>query len=398
MKMNDLRLMQYILGEIEKAKLTNRCFTYVTNEHSPLYISLNSDVCNHNWVSSYLDPYLKRLDEIKNERLRQVYFTISTEEIWSIFLQYIDTHNSKLKPFYTPKNNIQIFLFSFNSINVFFQLVENKPYQIVAFLENEIFVFAPNIYSKELHFFPMRAIRNLVVVENLNRGKIIFHASGVVSNNKAYIFIGDKLAGKTTSMISFLKYGGYNLLTNDRILISPNELNEFTAIGLPIAVGIRPKTFKFFPQLIEYVKENQLCYYSQPFQTQENFLSLLESISNSENLNKPKITFTPKELAEALNVSISTLGKLAYIFILDLDLSCQKLEIHPLSNEQAISILLKNKIDNISEHQPFWNSLLEKNYEGISMIKSIVNHCNIIKIRYNHNVIHQLFDYLDKNT
>lgn len=61
-----------------------------------------------------------------------------------------------------------------------------------------------NSDKKGLFIDTYRAIRQIMIGDLLNRGGIIIHSSSVYIGNKGYLFVGNKGAGKTTSLFQYL--------------------------------------------------------------------------------------------------------------------------------------------------------------------------------------------------
>ena len=89
----------------------------------------------------------------------------------------------------------------------------------------------------------MRIIRGAWV---LGQSGLIVHGCGLEKNGRGIVISGDKYAGKTTSLLSLCLRKGYNIVANDRLLLSYG-----VARGIPTVVKLRPGTLKPFPELGE---------------------------------------------------------------------------------------------------------------------------------------------------
>jgi hypothetical protein len=90
----------------------------------------------------------------------------------------------------------------------------------------------------------LRIIRSAWV---LGHGGLIVHGCCVEKNGRGIVISGDKFAGKTTSLLSLCLRKGYNIVANDRLLLSRSG----EAKGIPTVVKLRPRTLKPFPELGE---------------------------------------------------------------------------------------------------------------------------------------------------
>lgn len=88
----------------------------------------------------------------------------------------------------------------------------------------------------------LRIIRGAWV---LGQHGIIVHGCCVEKNGRGIVISGDKYAGKTTSLLSLCLRKGYNIVANDRLLLSEAGV----AKGIATVVKLRPGTLKPFPQL-----------------------------------------------------------------------------------------------------------------------------------------------------
>jgi hypothetical protein len=88
----------------------------------------------------------------------------------------------------------------------------------------------------------LRIIRGAWV---LGQSGLIVHGCGVEKNGRGIVISGDKFAGKTTSLLSLCLRKGYNIVANDRLLLSQAGV----ARGIPTVVKLRPRTLKPFPEV-----------------------------------------------------------------------------------------------------------------------------------------------------
>jgi hypothetical protein len=79
-------------------------------------------------------------------------------------------------------------------------------------------------------------------VENL--GGTVLHASAVTRPSGAWLFVGPKGAGKTSSALSLASAGFSALLDNDRTAILPNATGTLYALPVPLSIRVAPGTLK----------------------------------------------------------------------------------------------------------------------------------------------------------
>lgn len=74
------------------------------------------------------------------------------------------------------------------------------------------------------------------------------HGCAVQKNRRGLVVMGEKYAGKTTSLLGLCSMRGYNIVANDRFICRPDGGVAF-AVGVPTVVNIRENTIKPFPAL-----------------------------------------------------------------------------------------------------------------------------------------------------
>lgn len=85
----------------------------------------------------------------------------------------------------------------------------------------------------------MRVVRELASGAALAAGDVPLHASAVVAGGGATVFVGPKMAGKTTLLCHSLGHAGARYLANDRVFIDPVS---GVARGMPTIVKLRAGT------------------------------------------------------------------------------------------------------------------------------------------------------------
>jgi hypothetical protein len=78
----------------------------------------------------------------------------------------------------------------------------------------------------------------------------------VLPDGRATLLMGDKLAGKTTTMLYFLQEKANAFLANDKVFVRSSP--EPVARALPTAAGIRWETVAMFPELQRLVAAGSL--------------------------------------------------------------------------------------------------------------------------------------------
>jgi hypothetical protein len=87
----------------------------------------------------------------------------------------------------------------------------------------------------------LRVVEDLLLYEAQRRGAIILHASAVVVDGSAVLFVGNKGAGKTTAMIRSLEHFDAALLANDNVCMVPTN-DGFLARAWPAFLKVEVGT------------------------------------------------------------------------------------------------------------------------------------------------------------
>ncbi|WP_312982201.1 hypothetical protein [Atlantibacter sp.] len=124
---------------------------------------------------------------------------------------------------------------------------------------------------------------------------ICLHAACVSNSHNAICIVGDKFSGKTTLMLRMLSEG-YDFVSNDKIYVflTKDKLHVFS---LPISAGIRNGSFKFQPELLEHINNNQ---YSE----------------HVEYSSEGRIHLSPYFLCDYFKVNFNNFAPLEYIYFL----------------------------------------------------------------------------------
>lgn len=132
-------------------------------------------------------------------------------------------------------------------------------------------------------------------------GYIGFHSSCVEKNGKGVLFIGDRLAGKTTSMIALIN-AGFNLISNDCTALKFFPDSKFVdAFGVPNTIFVR--------------MSRRFC--SQPENSKYLEIAKTQNVSceDDEKLLENRITLSHLEIAELNGVAFLPSVRVHYIFL-----------------------------------------------------------------------------------
>jgi|GEM_PF-2847656 len=388
--MNTKLLGREILTEIKIAESSSTCTIFAGARPDTADIAFYSERCDHDWVRSYLHPYLVPQKTCGAGAVRRIYFSTVEDRILRVILKHWNDAGQELL---VPAADQQISLrrLKVAGRDVFLQTIDGGIYQIVAFRGRDVVLLAPKARGVEVPYLAVRALRNLMILESLEQGDLLLHASGVVHREKGYLFTGDKFAGKTTTMLAFLVGLQCDFLTNDQALVSCDGSRVW---GVPISVGIRGNTLELFPKLKQYVQTHQLSYYIGPVPEKKAQGRPLWSVETPAG-DEMRTTFTMKELAGACGVSVASSAPLSCIFLLNRDLTCRRSEASTLSCREAQEQLNRHLLHQVCNLQPCWEYLRNRPVASAEEIEHLAQHVKVVIVRLNSNDdTGELFDRL----
>lgn len=135
---------------------------------------------------------------------------------------------------------------------------------------------------------------------------VIVHSCVLEKHGRGIVIVGDKHAGKTTSLLQLCTKKQYGLVANDRCVLQSDVSSGVWALGVPTVINMRPETIKPFPEL-QYFKSLKL-------------LGIYD-------------------LARTLNVEIKPEVKVTTLVFLSYERSCRQPAYRPLSNEEKTEML-----------------------------------------------------------
>ncbi|MET3211848.1 UNVERIFIED_CONTAM: hypothetical protein ABIC26_004816 [Paenibacillus sp. PvR008] len=184
----------------------------------------------------------------------------------------------------------------------------------------------------------MRLLRALVKVVHLKRGWTLFHAAACQLGDTGIGIVGDKRAGKTSTLLSLLTSEHAHFISNDKVLLQ-ERTGALHVLGLPHKVGIRKQTLLRFPGLqAKILQAGTTLYYEQNRQ-----VSSPGYVSPNET-KEPKIMLLPKEIAALSDTQIQYEGRIHLWVILIWRIELAQVEGRRLTSEEAASILVNQQL------------------------------------------------------
>lgn len=156
-----------------------------------------------------------------------------------------------------------------------------------------------------LMFYFKRVLKEIIGDIYCKNGYEKIHASGVEKNNRAYLFIGNGFAGKSTTVFKLLEKG-CNMINDDMLFLKISD-NKLYVVGAPICCSLRDDAHNYVN--IKLKKENmysskyqETSYYSgMPYNGNEIFVDTVIFLGNYE---MPQRIMSYEELVDFTEISI----------------------------------------------------------------------------------------------
>lgn len=92
-------------------------------------------------------------------------------------------------------------------------------------------------YNDQKKLFAKRIFTNSFLKALQKNGYIILHSAAISNDTGAILIIGDKGAGKTTTLLTLINKYNYNFISNDKIALKKLD-NKYIVCGIPHSMGI----------------------------------------------------------------------------------------------------------------------------------------------------------------
>lgn len=226
--------------------------------------------------------------------------------------------------------------------------------------------YIPKI-TRESKYHSIRYLRKHLSKILTTKTHLCIHAAAVSKNDKIITIVGDKRAGKTTSMLNLLNYGGFDFLTNDKIYI---ESESMRPLVLPFSIGIRKETLNKDQNLNKKVVENYSSY--SHYQISVNEVMYKDNILSHID----KVFILPDELCNTFSIAQKTSGELSLFLLPSYDSEVENLIIQLVEgkdkekyiennilygwlNKQSITKLLEIKFYKLTYNERLVNEFIQ---------------------------------------
>ncbi|MEU0383210.1 hypothetical protein [Streptomyces chartreusis] len=174
----------------------------------------------------------------------------------------------------------------------------------------------------------MYVLREVLLRAQEDNGGVLFHAACAVAGGRSALIVGEKGAGKTTTLSALVGGGAMSFCANDRtFVLGPSPRTVAVPVALRLGYGLVEAT----PPLREYVRGGRLfrpqVRGSEPTGAPEEFGSRVKHI------------VTPAEFAMAMGTALSTGGRLSLLLFPSLSDDDRPFHSASVSAEEARRLL-----------------------------------------------------------
>jgi len=332
------RNILYLLSSNNKVFMTIATFHHLMpylHDHAKSYRSFEYDIYGYKFrcivdepfyaeQKQYIDHYIHPSQSSYTEKQQRNFHLIVDTSLFFAYKTLQFTNTGSIKEiskgiFYREISYDEgmLFLPSDNSVTL---CKEDDPI-LVMLEDNNLFI----IIKEGVTSYPkymLRYIRDTLVRWNEEHASYLFHAGGVVYQNQGIIFLGEKGAGKTTSVMCMLDTEtALCFLANDRIMISEQGMLSY----VPLSIRISHSTIKHTKKLKRFYQSNLLSRANLPPELPAS--------------GEEKIEFTPQEVGNAYNCSLIDQAPLKLIVIPYFSLNHETLSMERYSVNTAIDIM-----------------------------------------------------------
>ncbi|MBD3858258.1 hypothetical protein IEE86_00800 [Bacillus sp. 28A-2] len=224
---------------------------------------------------------------------------------------------------------------------IFFASHEGDEPHSVAVVKGRYAVIGKNKNESAIRC-PLRIVREIALRTLENQGGCFTHAAAVSfeEGKKGALIIGDKGAGKSTTMWQFLHNGGADFITNDRS-ISMLEDQELTVYGWPMCLALGVGTVQATTNIQEL--KNRTFSRSQDERIWDETISTEEE-AKEKWASGCKFEITPKEAAEMTGTTIRSSTKVDMVIFPSLKIGSGEIRLVPVKkdDQKAKDIMVAN--------------------------------------------------------
>ncbi len=184
------------------------------------------------------------------------------------------------------------------------------------------------------HVIVWRCLRNMMRLLLTERGWLTFHSAACVWNGTGICILGNKFAGKTSTLLNLLSRPGAGLVTNDKLFLRATG-GRIEGLGFPNNAGLRIGALVAYPKLAGLVDKGADSFFFHV--DAEAFRDIAATTSADELHSRPeRISLLPTELAQQLDIPIQPVTDIELFLVVQFDPSLEQARLTPVTDPQRI--------------------------------------------------------------
>jgi hypothetical protein len=179
-----------------------------------------------------------------------------------------------------------------------------------------------------------RCLRNMMRLLLMEKGWLTFHSAACVWNGTGICILGNKFAGKTSTLLNLLSRPGASLVTNDKLFVRTAG-GRLEGLGFPNNAGLRIGALVAYPKLADLVEKGTDSFFSQV--GAEAFRDIVATTPADELHSRPeRISLLPTELAQQLDIPIQPVTDIEVFLVVQFDPSLEQARLTPVTDPQQV--------------------------------------------------------------
>ncbi len=194
-----------------------------------------------------------------------------------------------------------------------------------------------------------RSLRNMMKLLLIDKGWLPFHSAACTWNGIGICILGNKFAGKTSTLVNLLAQSGARFVSNDNLFLRDGG-KHLEGCGFPNNAGLRIGTLLAHPGLVHWIEKTTDSFH--PRMDAARFRHIVATTSSDDLRSSPeKIVLLSTELAECLDVPIEHVAAIELFLVVQFDPSLERSRLAPITDPRQIREYLAANFRSLSKEK-----------------------------------------------
>lgn len=194
-----------------------------------------------------------------------------------------------------------------------------------------------------------RSLRNMMKLLLIEKGWLPFHSAACIWNGTGICILGNKFAGKTSTLVNLLAQPGARFVSNDNLFVRDGG-THLEGCGFPNNAGLRIGTLAAHSGLADRVARATDSFH--PRIDAATFRDILATRPVDELRSSPeKIVLLSTELAECLGVPIEHVTAIELFLVVQFDPELEESRLAPVTDPQQLREYLAANFRSLSKEK-----------------------------------------------